>query len=558
MIGRPKFRIAALTLLLVSAPMASTLDAQGSLEVTITTYGAGIDPQHTAIADMNGDGRADLLVANGGAFFSAGTVQLRLGDGSGGFGVAATYSAGGARTAALAVGDINQDGRPDVVTLNSGTLVWPGLGAADASVWVLLGSETGQLGLLSYPVAYNAFVPGISPYVGNLRAFRLVDYDHDGDQDLVIPYTESFVLPTPEGDLVETNHWLSLWPGEGHALFGAPDRQLVGPDPLSVAPGDLNDDGVLDYAVGVSGSNEVAVLLGGSNGALQPKTDYGPVQGANSTEVGDFDGDGVLDIVAVDADGVTEGLSILHGAGGGTFVGPYSNPVPIHPWSVAVTDLDGDGLLDVAVSDLGEPSASHVAVLRGNGSGALTLAILVALPTGIPWSLSAADVDADGRMDLITANVVSNDVHVLRNLAALPAGTAIYGTGTPGCQGAHGIASTKRPVIGTPAFGVRTTNVPPHALGLLLVSGAPSLAESDPFGIGLGLLVELFDTPMLSAYDSFGDASGAALSVQTLPNDPAAVGMHCWIQSVWLAPGCSASPYDLSASRGLELTFFAH
>jgi hypothetical protein len=170
-----------------------------------------------------------------------------------------------------------------------------------------------------------------------------------------------------------------------------------------VAVGDVNGDGRLDLAVANRGSfGNVGVLLGNGDGTFQDAQRFSTTATyPQSVAVGDVNADGLPDLAV--ANGGSFGaaaVSVLLGNGDGTFQDARTFPAGIYPRSVAVADVNGDGRLDLAVAN---QSSNNVSVLLGNGDG--TFQDAQSLPTGgYPTSVAVADVNGDGRLDLAVAN----------------------------------------------------------------------------------------------------------------------------------------------------------
>ncbi len=189
--------------------------------------------------------------------------------------------------------------------------------------------------------------------------------------------------------------------------FGAKTDFGTGDRPHSVAVGDFNGDGKLDLAVANFDSNTVSILLGTGTGSFGAKTDFGTGRGSNSVAVGDFNGDGKLDLVAASG-GAT--VSILLGTGTGSF-GAKTDFGTGGAYSVAVGDFNGDGTLDLAVAN---GDSATVSILLGTGTG--SFGAKTDFGTGIgPASVAVGDFNGDGRLDLAVANQRSNTVSILLN-----------------------------------------------------------------------------------------------------------------------------------------------
>ncbi len=158
--------------------------------------------------------------------------------------------------------------------------------------------------------------------------------------------------------------------GTGAGTFGAATNFTAGPHPRSVAIADVNGDGKPDLLVASTptdflyGTGTVSVLLGTGTGSFATATNFAAGNDANSMAVADVNGDGKPDLVVTNYHTAT--VSVLLGTGTGTFGALTSFAVGLYPASVAVADVNGDGKPDLVVANYG----SHtVSVLLGNGNG---------------------------------------------------------------------------------------------------------------------------------------------------------------------------------------------
>jgi hypothetical protein len=234
------------------------------------------------------------------------------------------------------------------------------------------------------------------------------------------PYALAVGRFTADGnlDLVVANsvsNTISVLLGNGKGGFtAAPESPIaVGDDPDSVAVGDFNGDGKLDLAVANGFDNTVSILLGNGNGSFTPAPGSPVTVGSEPSSVaaGDFNKDGKLDLaVANMSDGT---ISVLLGNGNGTFAPAPGSPafVGVDPNDVTVGDLNGDGKLDLAVANY---AGADVSVLLGNGAGSFTPAPGSPIPVGGgPTSVIIGDFNGDGRPDLAVTNSYESNLTVL-------------------------------------------------------------------------------------------------------------------------------------------------
>jgi hypothetical protein len=221
----------------------------------------------------------------------------------------------------------------------------------------------------------------------------LADFNRDGNLDFASPIFEDFAGP---------NVFVYFGHGDGtfNLAFGANTVYFV----QSLATGDFNGDGMLDLASGPglrpagAGAPPAPILLGNGDGSFA----FAPTQpsvgiGAELT-AGDFNGDGLLDLVFSEES--TSALTVLLGNGDGTFKKRSGQLTESISSQMTAADLNGDGKLDLIIPSL---STNTISVLQGKGNGTFQAPILYPV-TGGPASIAVADFNGDGKLDLVSAN----------------------------------------------------------------------------------------------------------------------------------------------------------
>jgi hypothetical protein len=263
-----------------------------------------------------------------------------------------------------------------------------------------LGAGTAGPGFLEIPN------PGLET-IGWPFSIATGDFNGDGIPDLVVtnPDSNTVTVMLGNGDGTFT---ISSTPQTGSA--SPPDDSV----PFYVAVGDFNGDGILDLAVVNALGDKVRILLGNGDGTFTP-TATSPGTGLTPAAivVGDFNGDGILDLAVVNS--ASDMVTILLGNGEGTFTSVVNVATGITPFSIAVGDFNGDGILDLAVANscgsAGSgscPSNGTVTVLLGNGDGTFTATSTSPATGSAPNAIAAADFNGDGKLDLAVENFCGN------------------------------------------------------------------------------------------------------------------------------------------------------
>lgn len=206
-----------------------------------------------------------------------------------------------------------------------------------------------------------------------------------------------------------TNGDVSVLMGRGDGTFDAESRYRTGDKPISIAIADVNNDGHQDLVVANVNSGNVSVLLNSGDGTFSENPPAYDVDFPGHVEIGDVDQDGAFDLVVSSWNGV---IQLLKGNGDGTFRDAVAIGEGVNPSSIAVGDFDLDGDTDIAFANRKDDSVSVLLATTDatfDDGGTFT--------TGggrFPQTLTAADIDQDGNLDLVTANNRGNDVSVLR------------------------------------------------------------------------------------------------------------------------------------------------
>lgn len=340
------------------------------LQPPVVYASGGSAAMSAIVADVNGDGVPDLIVANQNGN-GDGTVGVLLGRGNGTFQPTIAYDSGGPQAWAVAVADVNGDSKPDILVVNANN---------SNTVGVLLNEGSGT------------FSPAVT-YKGGGHSIAVADLNGDGYPDVV----------TGAGQVLL---------GNGNGTFQPPVAYLG--LAYAAALADVNGDGKLDM-IATLGTGGVAVLLGNGDGSFQTGVTY-PTGGSQSysVAVGDVNGDGKADIAVSNycstPDCTGDGsAAVLLGNGNGTFqpATTYDSGARFSQ-AVALADVNGDGKLDLLVGNYCQPQktpcGSHgsIGLLLGVGNGTFEPLISYLTPNPV-GSLAVADING-GRPDVVAAS----------------------------------------------------------------------------------------------------------------------------------------------------------
>lgn len=358
--------------------LATLAQAQGDY----LTYPTGVSPKGVAAADLNGDGKPDLAIANAGS----NSLTILLNDGKGGFTALAPLVLGNVNSAlatltpaSILAGDLNGDRKIDLVVLSE-TSVTLSPNTSSVGVVTLLGNGDGT------------FQPPIPvPGCANVAA-QMVDWDGDGIPDLVgTCLTGGFLVPTGAA--------LQILTGNGDGTFRSGAFASLGLTPWAVpAIGDFNQDGKPDVAIAVGGALTV-LLNDGKGGFTAVVNSSEPWNFSPGVAVGDFNGDGVPDVAVTGqsfsnpADGT---VTVLLGKGDGTFKAG-SSLTTVGFGQIVAADLNGDGHLDLV------EAAGSLVFFGGLGDGTFERGLALGGSADSDY-VALADFTGSGRMGFAGTN----------------------------------------------------------------------------------------------------------------------------------------------------------
>lgn len=355
-------------------------------------FATGVNPNSVSIGDIDGDGKPDLIVVNS----TDNTVSVLRNTSLApnvSFAAKVNFITGN-KPYSICIGDIDGDGKPDLVVANRNS----------ASVSVLRNTSTSSV--INFATQID-FATGLKPV-----AISIGDINGDGKPDLAVANngnnTASILRNTSTAGMIS---------------FAVKVDFASGFKPVSINIGDIDGDGKPDVAVANNGSNTVSILRNTSTSTVvgfAAKVDLGTGSKPSSLSIGDIDKDGKPDVVVANIN--SNSVSVLRNT---STMGVVSFALKVDfttgsgPNSVSIGDIDGDGKPDLAIANLHE---STVTVLRNiSVSGMISFVAPVNYASGsYPVSVSIGDLNGDGQPDLALANDSSNVVSVMLQPCIVP------------------------------------------------------------------------------------------------------------------------------------------
>lgn len=365
--------------------------------------GAAVEGARSGVVELGGQALYRLQVG------VTGTLVLTLGAGADVQGNLTLQVLGPDGRTVLASGQAGGSaaGQSQRLTLSvtRGQVVLIAVAGADANALGSFNVQFTNFDQFESPGAESLFFP--TP--GDPSSIALVDVNGDGKPDIVTTSTngtDTVTVLLSNGDgTFEAPRQYDVGPGQSGSLTAGYRQPVIA---------DFNHDGIPDIAVPNFRSGDVSVLLGNGDGTYQPQRTFDAVASPDSMIAGDFNGDGNLDLIALQNfpqfGGVSQ-FAVLLGRGDGTFrpANFYSTIFGNGAFPIASGDFNGDGKADLVVFSKNDPKGQ---IFLGNGDGSFHPGPLFSTGENV-YDAKVADLTGDGRPDLIVTGTNSGNIYVL-------------------------------------------------------------------------------------------------------------------------------------------------
>jgi FG-GAP-like repeat/FG-GAP repeat len=331
--------------------------------------------------------------------------------------------------------------------------------------------------------------PGPPPsggYLNGPTSVAIADLNGDGVMDLVMT----------NGHPVNT---VSILVGVRHGTFASAMEYAVGANPLSVAIGDLNGDGVLDLATANAEDPTVSILFGNGDGTFASAVSINAGYFVTGVAIGDLNGDGTMDLATTS--GPANLVGILLGVGHGEFGNPVMHASGWgYPYPVAIVDLNGDGVPDLVVGNIGDYTGLGILFGEGGGKFPHRPVTYGVGPYRIANSLAIADLNGDGVLDLATASSQSDQVSILLGSGSGTfANPMWYNVGNGPSSVALGDLN------GDGVMDLATANMNDNTVSIMLGAGDGTFANPTAYGQQYAMSYGVGNAP---AWIAIGDLNG--------------------------------------------------
>ncbi len=477
----PSLRASAFCLLLLTlaAPgFAATVTFRKGDVVTVNVDSDGA--QAIALTDVNSDGKPDIVAVSA----LSDQVNVFLNDGSGGFGGGPNSFNTGGGPVAVGTGDFNRDGKVDIVTVN----------ADDNTVTVLFGDGTGMFTAAGPNYGLN----GADPFPA---AVAVADYNNDQIDDIAVLADHTVYLLKSNGTDMTFTPFAPAAIGTGN---GSND---VGG--FSITTALLDNNSYPDLIVSNLNADNVSYFLCNGDGTFKRAQLLNTAMGPSGIVAGDWDGDSNRDIAVVDSDEFGDlNVTLWYGDGTGGFPDPpgaIQTTAEVSPYAIAKADFDGDGKLDFAVTNGTDQPALSILINDPSHAGqpgvdgGFRLEEPISGPGLAQLAVQAGDLNGDGRPDVVAVGDDMSTINVFINTTGT-AGTATpttpgSGTPTPTPPNPNTPTPTGPPatatVTPTPTRTATPTAIPvPYGVCNTNQAGQPAVG-GQPVSVAVGLFKTL-------------------------------------------------------------------